>query len=75
MMAWSQDHKDCVGPQTYSSNNTLANINLHNNPCKHTGNTILFIKFQKVFVGPHFCITKLRLNKVTKVGVLQLFPP
>jgi hypothetical protein len=26
---------------------------------------------QTVFVGPHFCITKLYLNRVTKVGVLQ----
>jgi hypothetical protein len=25
-MALSQEYKDCVGPQTYSSNNTLANI-------------------------------------------------
>jgi hypothetical protein len=32
---------------------------------------------QKVFVGPHFCITKLCLNRVTKVGVLHfiLFIP
>jgi hypothetical protein len=32
------------------------------------------IKHQKVFIGPHFCITKLSLNRVTKSGVLQLFP-
>jgi hypothetical protein len=25
-MAWSQEHKDQVGRQTYSSNNTLANM-------------------------------------------------
>jgi hypothetical protein len=43
----------------------------HNNPGKHTGNSILFIYLQKVFVGPHFCITKLTLNRVTKSGVLQ----
>jgi hypothetical protein len=30
------------------------------------------IKHQKVFVGPHFCITKPCLIMVTKVGVLQL---
>jgi hypothetical protein len=26
MMALSQENKDCVGPQKYSSNNTLAKI-------------------------------------------------
>jgi hypothetical protein len=71
---WSQGHKGCVGPPTYSSIHTLANKVVHNNLGKHTGNSILFIWLQKVFVGPHFCITKLSLNRVTKSRVLQLFP-
>jgi hypothetical protein len=72
---WSQEHKGCVGPPAYSSIHTLANKIVHNKLGKHTKNYILFIWLQKKFVGPHFCITKLHLNKVTKVGVLQLFPP
>jgi hypothetical protein len=44
---------------------------LHNNQGEHARNIILAVSSKKVFDGPHFCITKLCLNKVTKVGVLK----
>jgi hypothetical protein len=40
--AWSQEHKDLVGLQTYSSIHTLANKIFHKNLGKQIGNSILF---------------------------------
>jgi hypothetical protein len=44
---------------------------LHNNQGKHARNFILFSLLQKVFVGPHFWLTKHYLKRVTESGVLQ----
>jgi hypothetical protein len=45
----------------------------HNKQGKHARDSSKSDKAQKVFVGPHFCITELFLNRVTKVGVLQVY--
>jgi hypothetical protein len=71
-MVWSQEHKkNWVGPHIYSSKLNSWKHNLHNKPCKHAGNNIFIYLSTIFFVGPHFCTTKLCLNRVTKVGVLQ----
>jgi hypothetical protein len=56
-------------------NKQLKQISLIQQP-RQTGKKQYFQRStQKVFVGPHFWLTKHYLNMVRKVGVLQLFPP
>jgi hypothetical protein len=74
MMEWSQEHKDWVGPQSYSSNNTLENM-IYTTIQANMQETLFYLfSCKKFFLALIFWITKLYLNRVTKVGVLQVFP-
>jgi hypothetical protein len=55
-------------------NNQLQHIRL-THQTRQTGKKHSFKRLrQKVFVGPDFHTTKIRLNKVIKVGLLQCDP-
>jgi hypothetical protein len=73
-MAESLDHKDWVGPQTHHQTTLLQARFSQQSKQTYRNLYFIYLVAKKVFVGPHFCITKLCLNKVMEIGVLHLTP-